>query len=147
MFVNDQYRGAYLMTESVKIDKDRVDVDETTGMIMEVDGTRSRTPRWLQVDEGHDRVRVQGPGRAQDLTRRPRPKASPGRSSTAIKNRINAFEAKLYSTRRPASQYPEFLDVASAIDFYLVKEFTKDNDADFYRSHYFSWDRVDRRNR
>ena len=27
MFVNDQYRGAYLMTESVKIDGDRVDVD------------------------------------------------------------------------------------------------------------------------
>jgi hypothetical protein len=62
---------------------------------------------------------------------------------TAIKNRINAFEAKLYSsTASVRDDYPEFLDQASTIDYYLIKEFTKDNDADFYKSHYFTWDPV-----
>ena len=67
-------------------------------------------------------------------------RASP-REARAIKSRINAFESKLYSpTTR--DEYQDFLDEASAIDFYLVKEFTKDNDADFTSSHYFSWDQT-----
>ena len=37
---------------------------------------------------------------------------------------------------------PDFIDVDTAIDFYLIKEFTRDRDSDFYRSHYFSWDSV-----
>lgn len=31
----------------------------------------------------------------------------------------------------------KYLDMDSAVDYYLIKEFTKDNDADFYRSNYF----------
>ena len=39
LFLNDRYQGAYLMTESVKIDGDRVDLDKEQGMIVETDGT------------------------------------------------------------------------------------------------------------
>jgi hypothetical protein len=39
-------------------------------------------------------------------------------------------------------QHPNFIDVPSAIDFHLVKEFTKDHDAGFWHSHYFWWDPV-----
>jgi hypothetical protein len=69
----------------------------------------------------------------------PDPKSVTSAKFTLIKNRVNDFEAKLYnaSTRE---QYPDYIDVDSAIDFYLVKEFTKDRDADFFRSNYFSWD-------
>ena len=141
MFVNDQYRGSYLMTESVKIDADRVNVDETQGMIMENDGSTiedaalgfmSTIGKIVLAFKDPDEIKDGG----ADLTG-----VTPAKL-TAIRNRVNAFEAKLYnaSTR---SQYPDFIDVDSAIDFMFVKEFTKDHDADFYRSHYFSWDPSD----
>ena len=61
----------------------------------------------------------------------------------AIKTRISELETKLYSAARTGPDgWAKYLDLGSAIDFHLVKEFTKDTDTDFYRSHYFWWDPV-----
>jgi hypothetical protein len=141
LFVNDQYRGAYLMTESVKIDGDRVAVDETQGMIMETDGA-SVTDSLLGFMSTIGKIVFQfkDPDERKTLTDgTPDPKSVTSAKLTLIKNRINAFESKLYNATT-REQYPDYIDVDSAIDFYLVKEFTKDRDADFYRSNYFSWD-------
>ena len=56
-----------------------------------------------------------------------------------IKGRINNFESKLYSSST-REQYVDFLDVDKAIDFYFIREFTKERDGDMYRSNYVSWD-------
>ena len=37
-------------------------------------------------------------------------------------------------------EYKDFIDEEAAVDYNFIKEFTKDNDADFNSSHYFSWD-------
>ena len=140
LFVNDQYRGAYQMTESVKIDKDRTNVSETTGMIMDVDANKVEEPSIeFLATKSLTAFIFKDPDERNDDD----PKAVTGAKFTAVKNKINAFESKLYSnTATTRDDYPDFLDEASAIDYYLVKEFTKDNDADFYKSHYFTWDQT-----
>ena len=140
LFVNDQYRGAYQMTESVKIDKDRANVDETTGMIMDVDANKVEDPSIeFLATKSLTAFIFKDPDERNDAD----PKAVTGAKFNAVKGQINAFENKLYSnTATTRDDYPAFLDKASAIDYYLVKEFTKDNDADFYKSHYFTWDQT-----
>ena len=137
LFVNDQYRGAYLLTESVKIDGDRIDVDETQGMIMETDGHSVESSSLGFKSSKGIVFQFKDPDERKDGG------ADPTGVTTAklnaIRTQINAFEAKLYSSTT-REQYPDYIDVNSAIDFYLVKEFTKDRDADFFRSNYFSWD-------
>jgi hypothetical protein len=139
MFVNDQYRGSYIMTESVKIDGDRVDVGGKTGMIMEVDNSiksgtfgfvaaTSKTP--FIFKDPDERKPAGDPDFEEGVT---------DAKLAAVKSRITAFESKLYSSSGRA-EYKDFLDEPAAIDFHLVKEFTKDNDSDFFSSHYFSWD-------
>ena len=139
MFVNDQYRGSYLMTESVKIDGDRVDVGKKTGMIMEVDnsiksgtfGFIAATSKIPFIFKDPDERKPAGdPDFEEGFT---------DAKLQAVKSRITAFESKLYSSSG-RDQYKDFLDEPAAIDFHLVKEFTKDNDSDFFSSHYFSWD-------
>ena len=135
LFLNDRYQGAYLMTESVKIDGDRVDVDKKQGMIMETDGktvedsklgfTSSKGIVWAFKDP--DKYEPSDPEQVSDAKK------------TAIKDRINAFESKLYSATT-REQYVDFLDVDKAIDFYFIREFTKERDGDMYRSNYVSWD-------
>ena len=137
MFVNDQYMGAYLMTESVKIDGDRVDVDETQGMIMETDGVSVANSQLGFKSSKGIVFAFKDPDERKDGGNDP--KGVTTAKLNAIKTKINAFESKLYSSTT-RSQYPDFIDVPSAIDYYLVKEFTKDFDSDFYRSDYFSWD-------
>ncbi|MEO6470567.1 MAG: CotH kinase family protein, partial [Aeromicrobium sp.] len=38
VFVNDEYMGNYLVTESIKIDKNRVNVDKAKGIVVTIDG-------------------------------------------------------------------------------------------------------------
>ena len=141
MFVNDQYRGSYLMTESVKIDGDRVDVDETSGMIMETDGdTVVDSSLGFMSKIGKIVFAFKDPDERKDGGADPTGVTE--EKFAAIKDRINAFESKLYdsSTR---TEYPDFIDVDSAIDAHLVQEFVKNGDGAFWRSHYFSWDPSD----
>lgn len=140
LFVNDQYRGAYQMTESVKIDGDRVDVDEETGMIMDVDANKVEEPDIeFKATKSLTAFKFKDPDERDDAD----PKAVTQAKLDAVKKRINDFETKLYSSSSSArADIPDFLDLDSAIDYYLVKEFTKDNDADFYKSHYFTWDQT-----
>ena len=42
-----------------------------------------------------------------------------------------------------ADDWQTYLDLNSAVDYYLSREFTKDNDADFYRSNFFYTNNVD----
>ena len=140
LFVNDQYRGAYQMTESVKIDGDRAAVNEETGMIMDVDGNKVADPSLgFLATKSLTAFAFKDPDERKGTD----PTGVTQAKFDAVKTRINAFEAKLYSnTASVRDDYPQFLDAASAIDFYLIKEFTKDNDADFYKSHYFTWDQT-----
>jgi hypothetical protein len=143
MFVNDQYVGAYLMTESVKIDDDRVNVNPATGMIMETDGNsvadsslgfKSTLGKIAFAFKDPDERKTLAGGGAD-------PEGVTSQKLTDVKNRVNLFESKLYSSST-RNQYATYLDVSSTVDFYLIKEFTKDNDSDFYRSNYFWWDPV-----
>ena len=139
MFVNDQYRGSYILTESVKIDPTRVNVSETEGMIMEVDGyTVEDALLGFKSAVGKIVFAFKDPDEF-DESNSPTSKKVTADKLNAIKTRINEFETSLYipATR---NQYPDHIDVNSAIDFWLVKEFTKDHDSDFSRSMYFWWD-------
>ncbi len=138
MFVNDQYRGAYLMTESVKIDGDRVDVDAEHGVIMETDEPSVEDPDLgFESTIGNIVFAFKDPDDRDETD----PEKVTQSKFDAIRNRINEFESKLYSSST-RDEYPDFIDVDSAIDFFFVKEFTKDHDSDFDRSHYFSWDPI-----
>ena len=48
-----------------------------------------------------------------------------------------------YSTLQPQDDWQTYLDLNSAVDYYLAREYSKDNDADFYRSNFFYTNNVD----
>jgi hypothetical protein len=140
--VNDQYRGAYLMTESVKIDGDRVNVNEETGMIMDADSNKvADSSLGFLAEKSKTAFAFKDPDERKDGGADPTGVTT--NKLNAVKLRVKEFEAKIYSSSASTrDDYPQFLDEASTIDYYLVKEFTKDNDADFYKSHYFTWDQT-----
>jgi len=140
LFVNDQYRGSYLMAESVKIDGDRVDVDKESGMILETDAPKvTNTKIEFLSSKGKIPILFKDPDEVKPTGDPDYQEGVTPAKLKAAKNRVNAFESKLYSSST-REQYPDFIDVDSAIDFMLVREFVKDNDSDFSRSNYFSWD-------
>ncbi len=134
LFVNSLYMGAYLMTEKVDIDSDKVDVDKDTGMIMEVDMDTVSDPRkGFQTSLGGLVFAFKEPdslGGSEGITS--------GKLS-AIKNKLAGVESYLYSSSK-RNYYHQHIDRNSAADFHLAVEYFKDIDSDFWRSKYFTWD-------
>ncbi len=79
LFLNGKYLGSYQMVESIKIDKNRVNVDKEAGQVIEFDPhwKADGVPGMRRPDRGQ--LRLEGPGRVQDARRRRRGPRGPDR--------------------------------------------------------------------
>ncbi|MFZ0531015.1 MAG: CotH kinase family protein [Propionicimonas sp.] len=162
LFFNDLYMGSYLFTEHVKIEPTtkkqksapRVDIDKVFGMVLDVDGNalasedigfkpkagsgyNGQVPVIVFKDPDELKKTADGSTDFEGFTEAKR---------TALKARLTAMEAVMYSNAKAGvgksftrAEIEPYIDIASAVDFYLIKEFTKDSDADFYKSQMFFW--------
>jgi hypothetical protein len=158
LFINGKYLGSYQLVESIKIDKNRVPIDDETGQVIENDphwktdgvpgfiGASGMNYAWKDPDEFKDLEPGDDGYPGLDPTGLTTPKID------AMKNRIKHFQTVLYGADKKkdwstttwttwgqggTNDWSTYLDPASAVDYYLAREFTKDNDADFYRSNFF----------
>ena len=155
--------GSYQMVESIKIDKNRVNVSATTGQVIEID------PHWKEdgvpgfVAESGLNYAWKDPDEFKTLdddecdeATNPDCEDPEGLTNDKIndmKQKIRNFEDVLYArdwskvadfdSLSAADDWMTYLDLNSAVDYYITREFTKDNDADFYRSNYFYTNNVD----
>ena len=140
LYVNGDYKGSYQLSESIKIDKNRIDVDDRKGVIIEIDkhfkddgvpgffGDHQIPYAFKDPDE-----------RKKNTDGSESDKGITDAKIAGMKSRILDFEKVLYGSDRadPENGWTKYLDLDSAVDYYLVKEYTKENDGDFYRSNYF----------
>lgn len=134
VFLNGQYQGNYQLTEEIKIDKNRVNIPEmddtdnsgksvTGGYLLEVDSR----------DDPDDILFPTSRGVIFDLHD---PDPATPQQLTYIQNYIQQTEDVLYSANftDPSTGYLQYLDQDSYIDWYLVNELFKNNDAVFWSS-------------
>lgn len=138
LFVNGEYKGSYQLSESIKIDKNRIDISQKKGVVIEVDKHYNDPPRVPGFFGDH-----QIPYAFKDPDERKKGKEEPegitNDKVASMKSRILDFEKVLYGTdfKDPENGWQKYLDLDAAVDYYLVKEYTKENDGDFYRSTFF----------
>jgi hypothetical protein len=143
LFLNNAYQGVYQLAEAIKIDENRVDIKEITkkknpqgGYILEIDvrggedfnftTTRGIVFNCSDPDEDLDE---EINGDTKTLFEK-------------IKEDVQHAEDVLYSEgfADPDEGYRKYLDVDSFVDWYLVNELTKNNDAVFFTSVYMYYD-------
>lgn len=127
LYLNGKYQGVYEFGEHIKIAENRVNVSNN-GFILEADA------KWIE---------------GEPIFRSPRNIVfnikDPGFSVTAsefefITNYISNVENILYSDDfdKNPDLYKEYLDIESFVDWYLINEITKNNDAIFFTSCYMN---------
>ena len=144
LYLNSQYKGVYQLTEAIKLDENRVNVTEikkgtqSGGYILEIDVREGevfnfRTTQGIvfccsDPDDGLDKI-INGDTRSL---------------FEKIQEDVQAAEDALYSAgfADPDTGYRHYLDVDSFIDWYLVNEITKNNDAVFFASVFMYYDPV-----
>ncbi len=147
VFVNDLYQGTYLLADSIKItdgknaDRQRITVpDVKKGALLEVDGNSVSSSKFgfktsngvVVVFEEPDERKTKKDG-SVDL------EGYTDDKKVAVKKKVTDLEKVLYGSKSKGflAKVEKLMDVDAAIDYYLIKEFTRDHDSDFYRSHFF----------
>lgn len=140
--LNGVYQGVYQLTEHVRIGTDRVNIPTlkvgdtapdkiTGGYLLEVDNTRDEA---LCIDAAT-------PGMTF-CVKDPETLLDPGWEAQRayIQDYLAQAEAALFSPdfTDPVLGYGAFIDIDSAVNWYLVNEIAKNLDADMQRSTYFA---------
>ena len=144
LYINGKYLGAYDLIESIKIEPPggksapRIAVNPTTGVVIEIDpyGAKDKVPHWksskskLPFKFKDPDEKKSGAAAAEGWTTA---------KAKAMKAKVTKFESVLYGSKwkDPNNGWTRYMDLNSAVDWYLTKEFIKDWDGDMYRSNFF----------
>lgn len=134
LYLNGRYLGVYLLTETIKIGKNRVNIpNDDYSYIVEVDGKYKANEQIVFSDV----IIGQDKGKAFRVHA---PKNATASVLDTIQNFIRKFERHLltFDTGKE-NEIEEWIDVGESVKHYWVQEFTKNPDSEFYTSVYFSW--------
>lgn len=151
LVLNGEYVGTYLLSEKVKLEKNRVAVQDITdldddvngdgvitlddgGFIVEIDSNKDEDKYFITTKNVP--VCLSDPDDAEDIS---------DEMFYHIQNIVQTMEDSLYSDTftDETNGYAKYLDVDSVVDWYLINEFTKNIDANFYSSVYLYYDPAD----
>jgi hypothetical protein len=128
VYLNNDFLGAYHISQKIEMGNNRVDVGET-GYLLEIDQLERLDfdDVYFQTDEFLINIKA--------------PKLNNGSTEyNYIKNWITEFENVLKSNifSNPTEGYQKYIDVDSFVDWYLINEITKNQDARNYSSIYLN---------
>lgn len=148
VILNNEYQGIYVLTEKIKPDKNRVDIatllpeyiagDELTGgYIFKIDywnNNDSWQSPYSPIDHPDFKVHF--------VYHDPDWDELVYEQKEYLKSYVSSFEQALYSSNFTDENlgYPNFIDIESFIDYFLVSEVSRNNDG-FKKSRYFHKDK------
>lgn len=128
VYLNGQYEGVYHLTDQIRVEEDRVNIDELDGD--EIDSEIITGGYLLEIDERLDEDRWF----YSEVLGLPFTFKSPedpnGEQFDYITNYIGQLEVILDDPQigSRSAEYEALIDVASFVDFYIISEVAKNND-------------------
>jgi len=133
LYINDDYRGIYLLMEKIKRDKNRVDISKLNPD--EITGTDLTGGYILSIDRPDIHWISPYPGMYGGVIKinyiYPDYEDMPDQQKQYIKDYVTSFEKALHGSqfRDPEKGYRAYADVNSFIDYFLINELNRNVDA------------------
>lgn len=130
VFLNRKYMGLYLFSETVKVAHDRVDIAENdTTFLVEKEDIKKYDPPYVITDNEYI-YHIKSPKNPNEKTQQ------------LLLDYLNDFE---HAARRFDHMTPEdiqnWLSMEDFLPFYWVQEFSKNEDGNYARSVFFTWEK------
>lgn len=134
LYLNRKYRGIFLLTEHVKVSKNRVDISKSNSSFLFEKTTATSTDGVMFTSSlGY-------------IFKYCQPKEPSDESKNLLKDHINDFEKFLQSKDiYKMDSIKKWIDVEDFIRFYWIQEFTKNIDG-HRRSIYLTWEKTGNNN-
>ncbi|WP_214072524.1 CotH kinase family protein [Mucilaginibacter sp. dw_454] len=134
--MNGVYQGGYTLTEQVEVDPNRVNINELS--TIDNDDSNISGGYLLELDQRLDADYYFYSNAGLPFTISD-PDAITAQQLAYIDNYVQQTEDAIFADNfaDPVNGYTKYINVDSFIDWYLVKELMKDNDADDFSSIYY----------
>ena len=128
LFINGSYYGVYQLTETIKVDENRINIPkEGNSYLAELD-FKHKDDEPFVITSLEMPIRIHSPKNADDSV------------LARFSRKIDSFESYLIN-RRPGDSLglAKWLSVDDYIKHFWIQEFSRNSDAAFYSSIYFTW--------
>ena len=129
LVLNDEYVGTYELTDQVKIGHHRVDATEG-GFLMEIDSKPDDDDVLISVPHIEAPINIKDTAEPLDSV-----------SLLQVQTFMNTVDSVLFSDDfdDPDKGWRQLMDEDSFVEWYMINEICKNNDAYFYTSCYMWW--------
>ena len=128
VYLNRKYMGLYLLSETVKVAKNRVNIEENdTTFLVEKEDSKKFDPPYILTDNNYY-YHIKSP-------KNPSPE-----TEDLLLDHLNAFENFMmnqYIHKR--KDVLDWLDIDDYVLYYWVHEYSKNEDGNYARSVFFTW--------
>ena len=138
LFINNKHAGTYLIGQKVEESKNRVNIGDN-GYLVEIDTDAHGR---IEEDDVVFRSNVWSNHYSEGVFNIKEPSLDYDSDEyNLIKNHINHFESALFGEnfKDPDLGYRSFIDIPSFVDWFLVNEISKNQDAVSFSSIYFNY--------
>jgi len=131
VIINGVYNGTYQLGEQLKISKNRVNVGDD-GYLLEIDAKAAADDITFRVAHIGQPINIKDPDVEVD-----------GEQYKYVAQYLHVTDSVLFSENflDETNGYSKYIDVTSFVDWYLINEITKNNDACFFSSCYMNLSR------
>lgn len=127
LYLNREYKGVYLLSETIKVAKTRVNIPKDgSAFLLEVDKKNRAGEQIIKTTNGLP-LRVRYPKEASE------------EQLLMLTEHLNAWETYMRVPMNFDSLQQNWLDVDRYVKYYWIEEFAKNIDNNFNTSVYFTW--------
>ena len=128
LYLNRNYMGLYLLSETVKVGKNRVNIDENDStFLLEKEDTKKYDPPYVITD-------------AENIYHIKSPKNPSEQTTEILLENLNHFETYLNNQYAyAAKEILNWIELDDYLLYYWVQEFSKNEDGNYARSVFFTW--------
>lgn len=129
VYLNRNYMGLYLFAETVKVAKDRVNIEKNDStFLVEKEDTKKYDPPYVITDDFNYIYHIKSPKEPSE------------ESQQLLLDHLNLFENFLtHQYRYPRDEILKWIDLDDYLLFYWVQEYSKNEDGNYARSVFFTW--------
>jgi spore coat protein CotH len=124
LVLNGRYEGSYTVTEQIQVGRGRVEIDEDTGFLVEMDEYYDEEPKFktaiLELP-----VMIKHPEDVPDDS-----------AYDFVKNAVHELEAALCAGSFPHNNYRDLIDLDNVVDYIMINEITRNVDIQIPHSIY-----------
>lgn len=130
LYLNRKYMGLYLLAETVKVAKNRVNIAENdSSFLFEREGAKKLDPPYVTSNEGNS-FHIKSPKNLSES------------SKQMLLDHLNAVEGYLSTLIwNSDNRIEEWFDLDDYLLYYWVQEYSKNEDGNFSRSIFMTWEK------